>query len=117
MVEKLASSEIAEQALQRVCEGIESNWPMRGWQIADQIRPLLREAERDTRELVAQQQRENVTDLIHIAGAVVRREYLPILERCRTIQDARYEIERYDSRHVDLAMKIKAVAERIRGKE
>jgi F0F1-type ATP synthase membrane subunit b/b' len=58
MSEKQASSEIAEQELQRVCEGIESNWPMRGWQIADQIRPLLREAERDTRERVAQLARD-----------------------------------------------------------
>lgn len=57
------------------------------------------------------------TELIKIAASVVHREYLPSLERCRTIQDAMAEVARFDSRHVDLAMKIKAVADRIRGEE
>ena len=68
-------------------------------------------AEKDTREQCSQE----VTELIKLAASVVRREYLPNLERCRTIRDARDEISRHDSRHVDLGMKIKAVAARLRG--
>ena len=47
------------------------------------------------------------TEILRIAAEIIRREYLPSLEKCRTIQHARQEVQRMDNRHVDLAMRLK----------
>lgn len=48
-------------------------------------------------------------DLLELSAQVVRRVYLPSLERCRTITDARREVDRHDSSHAYLAMELKKV--------
>ncbi len=50
------------------------------------------------------------TELINIAAQIVRLEYLPSLDRCRTIQDARREVARMSEQHIVLALKLKELA-------
>jgi hypothetical protein len=52
--------------------------------------------------------------LLNIAAKVARREYLPSLEKCRTINDAHVEVGRYDKYHATLAMDLKAVFDEFR---
>ena len=47
--------------------------------------------------------------LLEIAAKLARREYLPSLERCRTIRDARAEVGRYDDYHGRLASELKTI--------
>ncbi|HEY6766613.1 MAG TPA: hypothetical protein VI386_17780 [Candidatus Sulfotelmatobacter sp.] len=47
--------------------------------------------------------------LLKVAAQVARRAYLPSLERCRTIGDAREEIYRYDDIHARLAQELKEI--------
>ena len=48
-------------------------------------------------------------DLLEIAARIARREYLPNVDRCRTISDVRKEVRRYDDYHGHLAMRLKSV--------
>jgi hypothetical protein len=50
-----------------------------------------------------------VGDLLKLAARVARREYLPSLERCHTICDARIELSCMDDRHGELAMQLKDI--------
>lgn len=68
----------------------------------------------ETPRTLYEPQRAIESKLIALAAQIVRREYLPSLEKCRTIRDAKAEVLRYDSRHVDLGMAINKIADTFR---
>jgi protein-arginine kinase activator protein McsA len=49
------------------------------------------------------------TRFLKLISAIARREYLPAMDKCRTIQDARAEVLRFDDRHAALAQTLKAI--------
>jgi hypothetical protein len=48
--------------------------------------------------------------LTGIAAKVARRQYLPSLERCKTIRHANHEVNRYDAFHAELAQQLADIA-------
>lgn len=52
--------------------------------------------------------------LIHVAAKVARREYLPDLSTCRTIQNARDLVAQYDGYHCALANELSNLATALR---
>lgn len=58
---------------------------------------------------------ETRTKLLKIAAKVARREYMPSLENCRTISDARIEVRRMDDLHAQLAWELKTVLDALAG--
>ena len=47
--------------------------------------------------------------LLELAAKIARSEYLPSLERCKTLRAANAEIRAMDDRHGQLAMELKAI--------
>lgn len=58
---------------------------------------------------------ETRTKLLKIVAKVARREYMPSLENCRTISDARIEVRRMDDLHAQLAWELKTVLDALAG--
>jgi len=49
------------------------------------------------------------TRLLDVAARVAHRKYLPSLEKCRTINDARCVVRKMDKEHVSLAAELKEI--------
>lgn len=58
-------------------------------------------------------ERSAMTEFLELTAKIARREYLPSLEKCRTIRDARAEVQRYDDYHGYLAQKLKEIWDRL----
>ena len=71
----------------------------------------------EVREAVAAERKSTVetpkvepqTRLLDVAARVARRKYLPSLEKCRTINDARCVVRKMDKEHVSLAAELKEI--------
>lgn len=52
--------------------------------------------------------------LVKLAAKMARRELLPSLEKCRTIREARAEVQRYDNSHAYFAQDLKRISDSLR---
>lgn len=72
--------------------------------------------ERDVVRILSMENKLHIlrVQLIKLAAKMARRELLPALDKCRTIADARREVERFDNSHAYFAQDLTRIADSLK---